>query len=97
MKETKIKNLDAAAKRIKTAIAGGENIIVYGDTDLDGVCAAIMVGEMIKNAGGETAAYYFPDREKEGYGITKIALENWRAWRRRFWWLLIWGSVILRK
>jgi len=76
MKETKIKNLDAAAKRIKTAIAGGENIIVYGDTDLDGVCAAIMVGEMIKNAGGETAAYYFPDREKEGYGITETALEK---------------------
>ena len=76
MEETKIKNLAAAAKRIKTAIGAGENIIVYGDTDLDGVCAAIMIGEMIKNAGGETAAYYFPDREKEGYGITKTALEK---------------------
>ena len=76
MEETKIKNLAAAAKRIKTAIGAGENIIVYGDTDLDGVCAAIMIGEMIKNAGGKTAAYYFPDREKEGYGITKTALEK---------------------
>jgi len=76
MKKTKIKNLAAAAKRIKAAIGAGENIIVYGDTDLDGVCAAIMIGEMIKNAGGKTAAYYFPDREKEGYGITKTALEK---------------------
>ncbi len=76
MKKTKIKNLAAAAKRIKAAIGAGENIIVYGDTDLDGVCAAIMIGEMIKNDGGTTAAYYFPDREKEGYGITKTALEK---------------------
>lgn len=69
-----IKNLKKAAERIKSAVKNKERIIVYGDSDLDGVSAAIMVGEMIKNAGGDPAAYYFPDREKEGYGITKTAL-----------------------
>lgn len=71
-----IKNLKKTARRIKDAIADKERIIVYGDTDLDGVCAAIMLGELIKNGGGKPAAYYFPDREKEGYGITKTALEK---------------------
>jgi len=71
-----IKNLKKAARRIKDAIADKERMIVYSDTDLDGVCAAIMLGELIKNGGGKPAAYYFPDREKEGYGITKTALEK---------------------
>jgi single-stranded-DNA-specific exonuclease len=43
---------------------------------LDGVSAAIMAGEIVKNAGGKVAAYYFPNRENEGYGITPTALEN---------------------
>jgi Single-stranded DNA-specific exonuclease len=47
----------------------------YGDADLDGVSAAIMAGEIVKNIGGNVAAYHFPNREKEGYGITKTALE----------------------
>jgi len=72
----KIKNIDKAAQRIKQAVNGKERIIIYGDADLDGVSASIMAGEIVKNAGGKVAAYYFPDREKEGYGITKTALEK---------------------
>ncbi|MFA6376631.1 MAG: DHH family phosphoesterase [Candidatus Paceibacterota bacterium] len=72
----RIKNLDKAAQRIKQAVNGNERVIIYGDADLDGVSASIMAGEIVKNAGGKVAAYYFPDREKEGYGITKTALEK---------------------
>ena len=75
MENEKIKNLDKAAERIKLAAAGKERIIIYGDADLDGVSAAIMAGEIVKNIGGNVAAYHFPNREKEGYGITKTALE----------------------
>jgi len=71
-----IKNLKEAADRIRKAAAGKEKIIIYGDADLDGVSAAIMAGEIVKNAGGKVAAYYFPNRENEGYGITPTALEN---------------------
>ncbi len=71
-----IKNLKEAADRIKLAVNNNERVIIYGDADLDGVSAAILVGEIVKNAGGKAAAYYFPDREKEGYGITKTALEK---------------------
>lgn len=76
MENEKIKNLDLAARRIKQAAANKERIIIYGDADLDGVSASIMAGEIAKNAAGNVAAYYFPNREKEGYGITQTALEE---------------------
>ncbi len=76
MNNAKIKNLKQAAERIKKAVENKEKIIVYGDADLDGVSASIMLGEIIKNAGGNPAAYYFPNREKEGYGITPAAIKK---------------------
>jgi len=72
MKE--IKNLEKTAKRIKKAIKNKEKIILYGDADLDGTCSVIILEESIKNLGGKIAKAYFPDREKEGYGMNKKAL-----------------------
>ncbi len=74
MNERKIKNIDLAARRLCQAVKNQEPVIVYGDSDLDGVAASIMAGEIIKNLGGKVAAYYFPNRETEGYGITETAL-----------------------
>lgn len=76
MENAKIKNLDKVARRIRKAAADKERVIIYADADLDGVAAAILAGEVVKNAGGIVVAYHFPDREKEGYGITKAALEK---------------------
>lgn len=72
MKE--IKNLKKAANRILKAIKNKEKIILYGDADLDGVTSVIILKEAIKNLGGEASAVYFPDREKEGYGLNEEAL-----------------------
>ena len=74
----KIKNLEKAAKRIIIAIKKGEKIILYGDADLDGVSSVIILKETIKNLGGEVATLYFPDREKEGYGISKDGLNSFK-------------------
>jgi len=71
----KIKNLIKAANRIKKAIADKERIVLYGDADLDGVTAVLIADEAIKSLGGNVVTYYFPEREKEGYGITPKALE----------------------
>jgi len=73
-----IKNLEKAAERIKKAIKNKEKIILYGDADLDGVASLIILKETIKNLAGEISAVYFPDREKEGYGINKQALNYLR-------------------
>jgi single-stranded-DNA-specific exonuclease len=69
-----IKNLKKAANRIQKAIKNKEKIILYGDADLDGVTATILLKEAIKNLAGSITAIYFPDREKDGYGITKEGL-----------------------
>jgi len=69
-----IKNLKKTAQRIQKAIKNKEKIILYGDADLDGVSSVIILKETIKNLGGEVKVVYFPDREKEGYGLNKDAL-----------------------
>ncbi len=70
-----IKNFKKAAGRIKQAVKKKERIILYGDSDLDGVASVIILKETIKNLGGEVDAVYFPDRESEGYGLNKSALK----------------------
>lgn len=71
-----IKNLKKTAFRILKAIKKKEKIIIYGDSDMDGVCSVIILKECIKNLGGKNLRIYFPDRETEGYGINKIALKK---------------------
>ncbi len=77
MSRVEIKNLKKAAERIKKAVKEKERIILYGDADLDGVSAVIILKEAIKNLGVHPAGVhiYFPDRETEGYGINKDALD----------------------
>ena len=73
-----IKNLKKAAERILKAIKDKERIVIYGDADLDGVASVIILKEAIKNLGGQISALYFPDREKDGYGITEKGLFSLR-------------------
>jgi len=75
MRKPEIKNLKKAAVRILSAVKSKENIIIYSDSDLDGVASAIILKESLKTLGGEVAEVYFPDREKEGYGLTGEALD----------------------
>jgi hypothetical protein len=65
----KIKNIEKAAERIKKAVKNNERIILYGDSDLDGISSTVVLGEAIKNIGGTVDCAFFPDRENDGYGI----------------------------
>ena len=75
-----IKNIKKAAERIKKAIKKKERIIIYGDADMDGASSVIILKECIMSlgrpadSGSPVSAVYFPDRETEGYGINKDAL-----------------------
>jgi single-stranded-DNA-specific exonuclease len=69
-----IKNLREAAERILKAIKDKERIILYGDADLDGATSLIILGETIRNLGWKVSLFHFPDRETEGYGITRTSL-----------------------
>ena len=71
-----IKNLRRVSQRIKKAIKQKERIILYADADLDGVTSLICLKEAILNLGGKISAIYFPQREKEGYGLNEKALNK---------------------
>ena len=76
MAKPEIKNLKKAANRILKAIKNRENIVLYGDADLDGATAVIILKESIRNLNHKITAVYFPDRELEGYGITEKGLNS---------------------
>ncbi len=64
-----IKNLKKTAERIKTAIDKGENIVLYGDSDLDGVVSVILLQKSIETLGGK-ASCYLSNRSEWGYGLS---------------------------
>jgi single-stranded-DNA-specific exonuclease len=70
----KIKNIEKAAVRIKQAVQNKERIILYGDSDLDGISSVVILEEAIKSLGGHIDVAFFPDREADGYGINLRAL-----------------------
>lgn len=72
--KTEIKNLKKAAQRIKKATEKKENIVLYGDADLDGTVSLLILEEAIKNLGSEPFLY-FPERGVEGYGLNEDALK----------------------
>lgn len=71
-----IKNIKKAAERILQAVKDKERIILYGDADLDGAASVIILQETIQMVGIRyRPTVYFPDRQKEGYGINDMALK----------------------
>jgi single-stranded-DNA-specific exonuclease len=64
-----MKDMDVAVNRIENAIANQENILVFGDYDVDGTTAVSLVASYLK-CFYPNIATYIPDRYAEGYGIS---------------------------
>ena len=64
-----MKDMDKAVSRIEKAIAKGENILVFGDYDVDGTTAVSLMSSYLKSYYPNVATY-IPDRYDEGYGIS---------------------------
>lgn len=64
-----MKDMDKAVQRILQAIENQENILIYGDYDVDGTTAVslfyLFLSELYNNV-----TCYVPDRYKEGYGVS---------------------------
>ena len=58
-----------AVSRIEKAIRERENILIYGDYDVDGTTAVSLVSSYFKNV-YDLIDTYIPDRYSEGYGIS---------------------------
>ena len=64
-----MKDMDVAVNRIQQAIASEENIMVYGDYDVDGTTSVALMSSYLKTLTTNVATY-IPDRYTEGYGIS---------------------------
>ncbi|MEZ4874478.1 MAG: single-stranded-DNA-specific exonuclease RecJ [Flavobacteriaceae bacterium] len=62
-------DMDKAVSRIEQAIQNQENILVYGDYDVDGTTAVALLSSYLKTYYPNVATY-IPDRYDEGYGIS---------------------------
>jgi single-stranded-DNA-specific exonuclease len=64
-----MKDMDKAVARIEQAIADDENILIYGDYDVDGTTSVALLSSYLKSYYPNVATY-IPDRYDEGYGIS---------------------------
>ena len=64
-----MKDMDKAVARIELAITNNENILVYGDYDVDGTTSVSLMSSYLKTVHPNIATY-IPDRYAEGYGVS---------------------------
>ncbi|WP_329806003.1 single-stranded-DNA-specific exonuclease RecJ [Flavobacterium facile] len=69
-----MKDMDKAVIRIEKAIANNENILVFGDYDVDGTTAVSLVSSYLRSYYPNVATY-IPDRYNEGYGISYVGID----------------------
>lgn len=69
-----MKDMDKAVSRIDEAIREEENILVYGDYDVDGTTSVALFFGFL-NSFYEHCDFYIPDRYKEGYGISQQGID----------------------
>jgi single-stranded-DNA-specific exonuclease len=67
--------LRAAVDRLDAAIERKESVLIYGDYDVDGTMAVIILKTAIELCGG-TADFYVPHRIREGYDMRDDVIER---------------------
>jgi len=71
-------DISQAVNRVYKAVLAREKIAVYGDFDVDGVTAIVILVEGLSRLGAEVITY-IPDRVNEGHGLKIAALEKLQA------------------
>ena len=66
--------MTAAVERLELAIAAHEPVLLYGDYDVDGTTAVVLLKTAIEMLGGEVR-FHVPHRLREGYGLQSSVLE----------------------
>ena len=62
-------NMKEAISRITTALRDGENILIYGDYDVDGITGVSLLYDALFKLGGKVS-FYIPNRITDGYGLS---------------------------
>ncbi|MFH1292241.1 MAG: single-stranded-DNA-specific exonuclease RecJ [bacterium] len=69
-------DMKKTVKIIFEAIKKQKNIVVHGDYDADGVCAAAIIINCLKKLGAKNVSVFLPHREIDGYGINLNTVEE---------------------
>jgi len=67
--------MNEAVARLERAIAAREPVLLYGDYDVDGATAVVLLKTAIEMLGG-VARFHVPHRLREGYGLQSSVLEE---------------------
>ena len=67
--------LRAAVERLRAAIERGETVLIYGDYDVDGTTAIVILKAALELCGGKVD-YHVPHRIREGYGMRDEVIEQ---------------------
>ena len=68
-------DMEQAIARIHRAVQEQEQICIYGDYDVDGICATVILLRYLKGIGA-AISYYIPSRHTEGYGLNQKAVRE---------------------
>jgi single-stranded-DNA-specific exonuclease len=63
-----LKDLDVAVARLQRAVEQGEQIVVHGDYDVDGMCSTTLMTRALRALGGKVTPFV-PDRMTDGYDL----------------------------
>ena len=78
-----IQNLSVAVKTIDNACKQGQSIAVISDYDVDGITSMALLYHGFK-ALNFSFTHFFPDRKKEGYGLTTNVVQRILATQQHF-------------
>jgi len=70
-----MKDMKAAADRVRLAVARKEHIAVFGDYDVDGITSTALMTDFLRRLGARVTSY-IPARLEEGYGLNEIAIRQ---------------------
>lgn len=68
-------DMEKAVERILKVIENKEQIIIYGDYDVDGITSVTVLKSFLEERGIQVNVY-IPNRLNEGYGLNKTAMEE---------------------
>lgn len=67
-------DVERAAARLRDAIARGERILIFGDSDVDGLTASVILYEALASLGADVRAVQ-SNRISDGYGVPEHLLQ----------------------
>ncbi len=73
---TELKNANLAATLLADAIQSNKKIVIIGDYDCDGATATCIGLIGLQLLGAKQISYLIPDREKDGYGLSKNLVDK---------------------